>query len=448
MVSESEIEPNSPHRQTMATALISPPAIDWTEDDGLYGRVQQFTKGVDDIMLGPLSTNKEPAKTRTLMCWLPENIKELVREAGKDTENNYGKVTDFLLQWARPKTTVYNSFKMLKGLHQGSMNFEQFAAKVRKLVTDCNIQDTQDRDLIIRNFIVTGANSQTAYRQCVEAGPDATLQKVLEIYRNDSAVQAHFQTRHSSQSAVHQINAQCPLGEEEEQDVHKLQNSQKRRYSQSAKASTPEKRSKVNVGRVCRWCGHSHRPRECPAYGKECLHCGIMNHFARVCNKRQSPRTSPSNSPRRSQSPRSGQYRNYRSSNVNRLEADTNQAMVIRNLQEQLNQIQMQQQTQVNTHSLRTTPVFKMPDDSGIDYPPPFFISRNERRTPQASVKMLQTEVIEVCQLSERNSEHIRPAWISRSKDSPIEQIDCEVDTGAGCNVIGYNQAKKLFDQE
>ena len=87
----------------MATALISPLAIDWTEDDRLYGRVQQFTKGVDDIMLGPLSTSKEPAKTRTLMYWLPKNIKELVREAEKDTGNNYGKVTEFLLQWARPK---------------------------------------------------------------------------------------------------------------------------------------------------------------------------------------------------------------------------------------------------------------------------------------------------------------------------------------------------------
>ena len=122
--------------------------------------------------------------------------------------------------------------------------------------------------------------------------------------------------------------------------------------------------------------------------------------------------------------------------------------MVIRNLQEELNQIQMQQQQQVNTHSLRATPVFKMPDDNGIDYPPPFFISRNEPRTPQTSVKMLHTEVIKVCQLSERNSEHIRPAWISKSRDSSIEQIDCEVDTGAGCNVIGYNQAKELFDQE
>ena len=90
----------------MATALISRPAIDWTEDDGLYGRVQQFTKGVDDILLGPLSTNKELAKTRTLMCWFPENIKELVREAGKDTENNYTKVTDFLLEWAKQQCTI------------------------------------------------------------------------------------------------------------------------------------------------------------------------------------------------------------------------------------------------------------------------------------------------------------------------------------------------------
>ena len=37
-------------------------------------------------MLGPLTTYKEPSKTRTLMHWLPENIKELAQEAGKDTE--------------------------------------------------------------------------------------------------------------------------------------------------------------------------------------------------------------------------------------------------------------------------------------------------------------------------------------------------------------------------
>ena len=61
---------------------------------------------------------------------------------------------------------------------------------------------------------------------------------------------------------------------------------------------------------------------------------------------------------------------------------------------------------------------------------------------------MLKTEVIEVCQLSERNPEHIRPAWTSKSKDAAIEQIDCKVDTGAGCNVISHTQAKELYNQE
>ena len=62
----------------VAAALVEAPNIDWTEDDRLYRRVELFRRDVDDMMLGPLTTYKEPSKTRTLMCWLPENIKELV----------------------------------------------------------------------------------------------------------------------------------------------------------------------------------------------------------------------------------------------------------------------------------------------------------------------------------------------------------------------------------
>ena len=35
--------------------------------------------------------------------------------------------------------------------------------------------------------------------------------------------------------------------------------------------------------RVCSRCGSTHRPRQCPAYGKQCMKCGGVNHFARVC---------------------------------------------------------------------------------------------------------------------------------------------------------------------
>ena len=196
MVSELETEPHSPKREIMAAAaLVNAPSTDWTEDDGLHKRVEQFTRTVEDMMLGPLSTYKEPSKTRMLICWLPESIKELVPEAGILKHNDYKKVTEFLLDWAKPKTNVYNDFRTLRDLNQGSMSFEQYAAKIKKLVNDCDIEDTEAKNLFIWNFIVTGTNSQAAYRQCVEAGPNAKLERILEIYRNDAAVHAHFGSR-------------------------------------------------------------------------------------------------------------------------------------------------------------------------------------------------------------------------------------------------------------
>ena len=66
-----------------AAALVDAPNIDCTEEDELYRRVEPFRRDVEDMMLGPLTTYKEPSKTRTLMHWLPENIKGLVQEAGK-----------------------------------------------------------------------------------------------------------------------------------------------------------------------------------------------------------------------------------------------------------------------------------------------------------------------------------------------------------------------------
>ena len=43
-------------------------------------------------MIGPLTTNKEPARTRTPMCWLSENIKELVQETGNHMGPNVKKL--------------------------------------------------------------------------------------------------------------------------------------------------------------------------------------------------------------------------------------------------------------------------------------------------------------------------------------------------------------------
>ena len=87
------------------------------------------------------------------------NIKELVQEAGILKHNDYKKVTEFLFNWAKPKINVYNDFRTLRDLNQGSMSFEQYEAKIKKRVNDCDIEDTEAKNLFVWNFIVTGANS-------------------------------------------------------------------------------------------------------------------------------------------------------------------------------------------------------------------------------------------------------------------------------------------------
>ena len=269
-------DPLETYYEDMAASLISTPSIDWTQDDRLYKRVKKFALHVEDVMEGPLETYRGPSKSNILMCWLPDDIKTIVREAGKDKANNYSEITEFLLNWAKPKTLEYNSFRELLCLKQGSMNFEEFAANVRMLVDDCNFRCREDIEIIVKNFIVTNANSKTAYLEWIKAGPDATLDKTLEIYREDAAVQAHFMRGYNNLSLVQKVNAELDSRGREE-DVHKLH----------GKRTKPGKKPRGYTARTCHWCGSSHKPRECPAYGKECLNCGIKNHFARVCNKRK-----------------------------------------------------------------------------------------------------------------------------------------------------------------
>ena len=90
------------------------------------------------------------------------------------------------------KTTIYDNFNELRCLSQGSQDFEQYLAGVQLLVNCCQIQNPEDKELITRNFIVIGANSKTAYRKCVEAGHDASLETILNIYRNKTATQHNF----------------------------------------------------------------------------------------------------------------------------------------------------------------------------------------------------------------------------------------------------------------
>ena len=59
-----------------------------------------------------------------------------------------------------------------------------------------------------------------------------------------------------------------------------------------------------------------------------------------------------------------------------------------------------------------------------------YFMSREE--LPQAKCNSLKT--VQVSRLGA--NEHNQPAWLAQSQNSKKHQVNIEIDTGAGCNVM------------
>ena len=57
---------------------------------------------------------------------------------------------------------------------------------------------------------------------------------------------------------------------------------------------------------------------------------------------------------------------------------------------------------------------------------------------------MLKTVKVKSINCPQSNP-HIRPAWLSLEPNSPIQKLNCEVDTEAGCNVLPYSILKSTF---
>ena len=75
----------------------------------------------------------------------------------------------------------------------------------------------------------------------------------------------------------------------------------------------------------------------------------------------------------------------------------------------------------------------------------PYFMSREE--LPQMTCNSPKT--VQVSRLgANKQSKHIRPAWIAQSQNYKKHQVDIKIDTGAGCNVMPLYKVQELFGQE
>ena len=403
---------------------FTPPSMDWEDDSLVYHRLQKFQRDANEKFKGPLNREKNEVKANYLLGWIPDDVKDYLyslRDEYKDPQDIWNALKDKY----KMKVNELSSFNRLRTLTQGNMTLDQFITTARKLVSDCKYPNDGER--LLRDIIVSGVNSKSAYTKCVDKGKDLTYEEAVRIVRNEEEVrrQVEFtcpEFRHNTHTeppspgtSVHQLNQR----EEEDrfssyssESVHKinLRNKSPKRHNPR---QNPNHYNSNTQG--CQYCGqHRTHPRDqCPASGKECHNCGKKGHFTRACRSKHSPRR-----------------RDNQNTRLDTLEKAIKRLTA----------------TVHYKASPPSSPTKEMVDCIAKDYTDIHFEDTKTVYKLQTTTNNLKAQQPTAPQT--HNSEQIRPIWISEKPDSKITQSICEVDTGAGCNVISTSQAKDLFQTE
>ena len=241
-----------------------------------------------------------------------------------------------------------------------------------------------DKDRLIRDTIVSGIQSLRAYQKCIDT-EDLSLQDCINICQAEDAIR--MQVLECTPESVNSIqSAQTAV------PVHKLQH--------GSKQSPNFNRHKNKTTHNCYYCGAPNWTREhfkvCKAKNSICGRCGKKGHLDSLCRSTRTP--------------------------LHMLEA------------QDYSHSQSQESLQDYNQSLETA-----------QYSTLYFMSKKE--LPQMKCNSLKTVQVSRLGINEQ-SKHIQPAWIAQSQSSKKHQVDMEIDTGAGCNVMPLYKVQELFAQE
>ena len=186
-----------------------------------------------------------------------------------------------------------------------------------------------------------------------------------------------------------------------ETDVHKFQARQSpwKRGAKQKKQGQPKQQSQdQGVRKSCFMCGAKpwHQCKDCPTKNTKCFKCEKIGHYAEVCHSKK--------------------------------------AKQLHEMQTSLNRMQIQQQP-AQQYAQPQIQHCVQQHAQGYEF---------VDCIPSVTMHMLKTVKVKSINCPQSNS-HIRPAWHSLEYNSPIQKLNCEVDTGAGCNVLPYSILKSTF---
>ena len=217
---------------------LSKPSIDWGASDRLT-ELEQFRVDCNILFNGPLCDLKYKLRAGLLVEWLGREATQILTSVESDV-NTLNKVFGALEKVFRPETNQTLLHFKFRNMKQGAFqNCNSYISGQRLALPECRYKDDAD-ELLIGQFILGIYNKE--------------IQDHLlgEIKGTDNSVRALYEAR----KIESKLAQRKMLG---------IANPNLVSVDELRKKSTSFSRSKDTHKSECKFCGHSHARRSCPA---------------------------------------------------------------------------------------------------------------------------------------------------------------------------------------
>ncbi|XKL67370.1 hypothetical protein PGB90_002861 [Kerria lacca] len=214
----------------------------------LLEAIERSTRG-EKVKIGALLTclSKKYLDIYNYFVWSEDDIKT------KIDATYTGVLNKFDAYFEPQKNTVFERHKFFTRRQKVGETLDDFLTSLKTLAALCDFAP-EEKDKLIRDILILGLQDQSSIEHLLKE-PKLTLNKAATFLRAKE------------------------LSEKQTKVIIANLASIDAKAEKSASSSVDAIRAK----RICYKCNTSHPPRSCPAFGKKCNFCKVLNHFESAC---------------------------------------------------------------------------------------------------------------------------------------------------------------------
>ena len=177
------------------------------------------------------------------------------------------------IAFIRPRNITIDRYVFFSRKQKGETE-EQFYSILKELAENCDFENREE--VKIRDIFITNMLDEDIQRE---------LQRDTVDPETALNIAVNMEMGHRNQQRISSNNNNSATGS----TINAIQSFN--RFHGAGARGNQSGRVAVNRAAMgqCRGCGQVWTPTDhqvCPALGKKCNHCGLLNHFAKVCRKK------------------------------------------------------------------------------------------------------------------------------------------------------------------